>query len=796
MRGKANHMRLLLCVLSLTWSAKAEYGGGTGEPNDSYLIYNAEQMDSIGAEHNDWDKHFKLMADIDLGAYAGTDFNIIGTGRLPSFSGTFDGGGHTISNFTYTSVDKRSVGLFGYIDDPKARISNLGLIDPNVDGGIGIAVGSLVGWLAQGTVTDCYAVNGSISGRSAVGGLVGNSSGTIRDCHATGNVAALYSVGGLVGYNRKSGGDDWSRNTGVVERCFSAGIVIGVGAVGGLVGTNNEGTVIGSSSTAGTTGGEDVGGLVGGNSGLVANSYSKCDVEGEDRVGGLVGRNDGVVIASSSHSSVNGAKEVSGLVGYNSLDGEIQNSYATGNVIGQEATGGLVGTNVSMQGGRAGVSLRTGKIRHCYSVAAVLGDNDTGGLIGRDDDGGSAGCFWDVEASGQSISAGGLGKTTAEMHVTETFVGAGWDFWGEAENGVDDIWAEPPEGGYPILWWQRSPLPELPLFSGGRGALDDPYLISTADELNSIGSNPRLMEAHFKLVNDVDLIGVELFGIASQWHPFSGTFDGNDHTISNFNHNSGGRDNVGLFGCVGHPDAEIKNLRLVGSTVDGRNSVGSLVGRLGAGSVVNCSVEGGLVGGRDNVGGLVGECNPAGIVTRCRSDCGIDGRDNTGGLVGRNSGILTGSYSKAGVTGRNAVGGLVGRNSPGEVLNSYAAGEVAGQWYVGGLVGSNSERSGRSPGIILNCYSATAMLAGYQTGGLVGASTAGGVYNSFWDIEASGRIVSWGGTGKTTAEMQTTGTFLDAGWDFVNETKNGTEDIWCICEEPDYPTFAGKGLPQ
>jgi len=62
-----------------------------------------------------------------------------------------------------------------------------------------------------------------------------------------------------------------------------------------------------------------------------------------------------------------------------------------------------------------------------------------------------------------------------------------------------------------------------------------------------------------------------------------------------------------------------------------------------------------------------------------------------------------------------------------------------------------------------------------------------GVTFSFWDIETSGQSTSAGGTGKTTAQMQTMSTFTDAGWDFVGETANGTEDIWTICERVDYP---------
>ena len=65
------------------------------------------------------------------------------------------------------------------------------------------------------------------------------------------------------------------------------------------------------------------------------------------------------------------------------------------------------------------------------------------------------------------------------------------------------------------------------------------------------------------------------------------------------------------------------------------------------------------------------------------------------------------------------------------------------------------------------------------------ATTSG---DCFWDTQTSKQTTSsGGGTGKTTAEMQTAKTFLDAGWDFVGETTNGTEDIWWILEGKDYP---------
>jgi hypothetical protein len=204
-------------------------------------------MNAIGANRNDWDKHFKLMADIDLSAYTGTSFNIIGS-MYGSFGGVFDGNGYTISNFTYTSTDTNRIGLFGYVSGENARIKDLGLIDPDVDTGTGDRVGSLAGCLGEGTITNCYVVGGSVSGADAVGGLLGvNGYGTITNCYAQGNgygtitncyaqgcsvMGTGFDVGGLVGYNG-----------GLITNCYSAGSVSGMMDAGGLVGKNDGGTV-------------------------------------------------------------------------------------------------------------------------------------------------------------------------------------------------------------------------------------------------------------------------------------------------------------------------------------------------------------------------------------------------------------------------------------------------------------------------------------------------------------------------------------------------------------------------
>ena len=140
------------------------------------------------------------------------------------------------------------------------------------------------------------------------------------------------------------------------------------------------------------------------------------------------------------------------------------------------------------------------------------------------------------------------------------------------------------------------------------------------------------------------------------------------------------------------------------------------------------------------------------------------------------------------VTGRHYLGllGCLGYTASISNLGLEAV-EVRGTgWDVGGLVGANG-------GLITSSHSSGLVSGDSSVGGLVGYNVPGvwgprgSIVTSFWDVQTSGWTTSAGGTGKTTAEMQTTKTFLDAGWDFVGETKNGTADLWWILEGKDYP---------
>lgn len=224
-------------VLGMVLPVYGQYGPGTGEPNNPYQIWDPNQMNAIGANPGDWGKCFKLMTDIDMSQFTGTQYRIIGNSTT-KFTGTFDGNEHVISNLTYTTTAAIDlVGLFGCTDH--ATIKNLGVENILITSG-GYFVGGLVGENSSGTITGCFST-GSISVTNDIGyylgGLVGsNDSGTITDCYTTTTVSGTsFSIGGLVGYNY---------NLSTIADCYATGSVNGCREVGGLVGLNGDSLIL------------------------------------------------------------------------------------------------------------------------------------------------------------------------------------------------------------------------------------------------------------------------------------------------------------------------------------------------------------------------------------------------------------------------------------------------------------------------------------------------------------------------------------------------------------------------
>ncbi len=149
---------IFLLVLAISASnvfATGTYNDGDGSEGEPFQINTAAQMDEIGQHSEDWGSYFILTADLDLSAYTGTAFNIIGSSGTP-FTGSFDGDGHIVSNFTYTSTGTNYIGLFGSVDSG-GEIKDLGLTNENVNAGTGGFVGGLVGFNWGSSISNCYA---------------------------------------------------------------------------------------------------------------------------------------------------------------------------------------------------------------------------------------------------------------------------------------------------------------------------------------------------------------------------------------------------------------------------------------------------------------------------------------------------------------------------------------------------------------------------------------------------------------------------------------------------------------
>jgi hypothetical protein len=561
-----------------------------------------------------------------------------------------------------------------------------------------------------------------------------------------------------------------------------------------------------------------------------------------DSVLGLFGRTySGARISNLGLEAVdvNGIGDyVGGLTGYNR--GSITDSYCTGSVSGNDGVGGLVGNNAW-----------SGSITNSYSAAMVHGNNDVGGLVGLNEgDGSITTSVWDMETSGLTVSAGGIGLTTAEM--MDPYI-LGLNGFANDPNWTLDAGRDYPRLAREGTAGQIIPEPVID-WMAGQGTEQEPYHIYTADQLILLIRASGLWDKHFILGADIDLDpnlpGRQVFSQAVI-PVFSGVFDGNDHTISHLTISGGSQ--LGLFGQTGS-GAWISNLALEAVDVNG---IGDYVGGLtgyNRGSITDSYCTGSVAG--DYVGGLVG-CNSGsltashssgstvggycvggllgyndgGTVTTCYSTGSVSGvRWCIGGLVGENSGSISLCHSTGAVSGNwgasAQVGGLVGMNSNGSINSSYNTGSVTGgQYHTGGLVGYNGFNGwgsittsystgavngdngvgglvgGNSAyyGSITTSYSTGAVTGDRNVGGLVGENiSVESIISSFWDIQTSDLINMCGfqlneaigcddSLGKTTAEMQTASTFLDAGWDFINEAMNGTDDIWWIDEGQDYP---------
>ena len=660
---------------SVSLQSESGEGGaltGDGTEEDPYKIATADDLLEFADKVNNRDQTSAwavLTADIDLNpnmeiSEDGTVTNgddldpwiPIGSDSNP-YSGTFDGDGHTISGLYINDSSADYQGLFGFVSGTVQNLSVSGSVSGNS------SVGGVVGSNSfDATVKNCYNT-GKVSGSDHVGGVVGEKSGNVENCYNTGNISGNRDVGGVVGWNVSS-----------VTNCYNTGEVSGNSSVGGVVGYYDGGLVENCYNTGKVSGNSYVGGVVGYNIGSVTNCYNTGEVSGtDDYVGGVVGDN---------------------LAG-------VTNCYNTGKVTGNRV-GGVVGRN-------------SGFVENCYNTGAVNSSGNSsvvGGVVGDNGDI-VIGCYFlQTDDVNKDLPGIGSGRGTED----ETAVKDLDELCGKFAN---------------VTGWETNTILKRPVLTSNHeddGSKDHPYEIFTATQLenfrdlvNDENGNPA---AWAVLMENIDLKGSE----TNPWTPigtsssnsYSGTFDGNGHTISGLYIKSTA-DDQGLFGRVN--GGTVKDLTVSGN-VSADWYVGGVVGRNNGGTVTGCIFSGsGSVSGSYYVGGVVGQ-NFGGNVENCYNTGTVTGTDDyVGGVVGYNDvgGSVTNSYNIGAVSGLdigtgNRVGGVVGYNDGGTVKNCYNIGEVSGKISVGGVVGYNI-----SSGNVENCYNTDSITgSGGRVGGVVG----------------------------------------------------------------------------
>lgn len=213
-----------------------------------------------------------------------------------------------------------------------------------------------------------------------------------------------------------------------------------------------------------------------------------------------------------------------------------------------------------------------------------------------------------------------------------------------------------------------------------------------------VNSNGGKTPINITLTGDITLTG-EWTPIGNYDNRYTGTFDGNSHTITGLTINQKETSFLGLIGFLSS-GGKVQNLTMKNVNLTGYWNVGGVVGYNNNGIVTACTVSG-SINGSENVGSVVGN-NYLGTVTACyNTSSTVNGSYLVGGVVGQNNkGTVTACYNTSGsVYGKGTVGGVLGNNDNGTVTACYnASGSIYGESLVGGVLGNNYN------GTLTACY--------------------------------------------------------------------------------------------
>jgi len=230
----------------------------------------------------------------------------------------------------------------------------------------------------------------------------------------------------------------------------------------------------------------------------------------------------------------------------------------------------------------------------------------------------------------------------------------------------------------------------------------DKIIIDSADKFAMFAQSPGLWSSEIILSDDIDLNGAEIKPIGNASRPFSGKFNGNGCTISNFKIVSDEDSyNTGLFGnCI---YAEISNINIKNADITGSSHTGGIAGTAKNSTFDKCFFDG-TIRGEKIIGGLIGS-SLNNKISNSGSICSIEAVSDSsynpfdseseissagiaGGLIGSDvSSEIKGSFAKSILTGHEQMGGLIGYASNSIIQDASFSGQIFGREKTGAMIG-------------------------------------------------------------------------------------------------------------
>ena len=652
----------------LSGSVVTDLTGGSKSINNAMLVHDVYELQAIDKNIGNVNGsnyvvgNYMLAGDIDAEVTknwnGGRGFDPIG--RLErvaddvtgSFSGNFDGMGHSIKNLYIKQIENWDDGYIGLFEGigKGGSVGNVNISGGHIEGTSNF--GSIAG-LNWGTIYNIVNSAELVCSSGGVGGIVGTNGGVIRNAVNNGTLTIDGRSGGITGSN----GDTVWGNAGILIDVKNNGNITSesMGNIGGITGSNSAGSSITGAENTGLVelkdgGGSEVGGISGDNDGLIENVKNSGTIKGHiygtnimgvSCVGGIVGENNagGVVKNAENSGAVSGDSTVGGVAGSNEGRLEATRNIASGTITANRmSVGGVTGYN-------------TGTIKDSFNNAVVTGGTIyAGGVAGSNEGGTISGCYNTGSVTAQNLIGGITGRNNSGSIITGSYNTAAVTGTAVDSKGFSQV------GG--ISGYNKGTINGESYNTGD--VVADGYGVGGIVGYNYDSSVIEHVHNKGNVTGGAFYVG----GIA-------GYSKSTLSDVYNTGNISGAAGSKYVGGIVGDAFKDVINAYNTG-TVSGSQHIGGIAGRAGSGTIEG-SWNSGTIKGAHYLAGIVG--NSTDSIRNCYNEGAIIGTGSSqylSGIAGYSkSGTITNVYNLGEVTGYSQNYGVIIGAGDSVISNSY-----------------------------------------------------------------------------------------------------------------------------